>query len=131
MTLDYQARTVTLVPNGYNPPDVMEALMAALTTTADEPKMLAPAAQWGMVAEKAADDEDAGVTIKEVLAGSPAAAAELKAGDRLLTLDGRWTDTLVDLYKAAGYVKPGATVAVVVKRDGKEITLRVKPASGL
>ena len=55
----------------------------------------------------------------------------MKAGDRLLTLDGRWTDTLVDLYTAAGYVKPGATVAVVVKRDGKEITLKVKPGAGL
>ncbi len=132
MTLDYQAKTVTLVPNGYKPTDVMEALMAALTTaTADEPKMLAPAGQWGMSAEKAADDADAGVTIKDVLAGSPAAAAGLKAGDRLLTLDGRWTDTLVDLYTAAGYVKPGATVAVVVTRDGKEMTLKVKPASGL
>jgi hypothetical protein len=121
MTLDYQAKTVTLVPNGFKPPDVMEAMMTAIMNGAsDEPKMLAPAAQWGMIAEKAAADPDAGVTIKEVLAGGPAAAAELKAGDRLLTLDGRWTDSLVDLYTAAGYVKPG-----------KEITLKVKPASGL
>ena len=132
MTLDYQAKTVTLVPNGYKPTDVMEALMAALTAgTTDEPKMLAAAAQWGMVAEKGADDADAGVTIKSVLPGSPAAAAELKAGDRLLTLDGRWTDTLVDLYTAAGYVKPGAMVKVVVRRDGKERTLQVKPTAGL
>ncbi len=66
-----------------------------------------------------------------MLAGSPAEAAGLKAGDRLLTIDGRWTDTLVDLYTAAGYVKPGATAPVVVQRDGKEMTLKVKPASGL
>ena len=132
MTLDYQAKTVTLVPNGFRPPDVMKAMMTAIMAGAsDEPKMLAPAAQWGMVAAKASDDADAGVTIKDVLAGSPAAAAEMKAGDRLLTLDGRWTDTLVDLYTAAGYVKPGATVAVVVMRDGKELTLKVKPGSGL
>ena len=50
------------------------------------------------------------MTIKEVLPGSPAAAAGLKVGDRLLTLDGRWTDSLADLYTAAGYVKPGETV---------------------
>ena len=97
----------------------------------DEPKVLAPAAQWGMIAAKEAGDEEAGVTIKDVLAGSPAAAAGLKAGDRLLTLDGRWTDSLVDLYTAAGYVKPGATAPVVVKRDGKEMTLKVKPVAGL
>ena len=132
MTLDYQARTVTLQPNGFKPPDVMQAMMTAMMdASSDEPKVLAPAAQWGMVAAKAADDSDAGVTIKEVLAGSPAAAAHLKAGDRLLTLDGRWTDSLVDLYTAAGHVKPGETVAVVVKRDGKELTLKVMPVSGL
>ncbi len=132
MTLDYRARTVTLRPNGFKPPDVMQAMMTAMMdASSDEPKVLAPAAQWGLVAAKAADDSDAGVTIKEVLAGSPAAAAHLQAGDRLLTLDGRWTDSLVDLYTAAGHVKPGETVAVVVKRDGKELTLKVKPASGL
>ena len=27
MTLDYQAKTVTLVPNGFKPPDVMKAMM--------------------------------------------------------------------------------------------------------
>ncbi len=132
MTLDYQAKTVTLVPNGYNPPNVMEAMMTAiLASSSDEPKVLAPAAEWGVVAEKDAKDAEAGVNVKTVLAGSPAEAAGLKAGDRVLTVDGRWTDTLVDLYTAAGYVKPGATVPVVVQRDGKEKTLKVKPASGL
>ena len=132
MTLDYQAKTVTLLPNGFKPPDVMQAMMAAImASSSDEPKVLAPAAEWGLVADKDDKDEEAGVTVKDVLAGGPAAAAGLKAGDRLLTLDGRWTDSLVDLYKAAGYVKPGETVAVVVKRDGKEVTLKVKPASGL
>src|SRR5262249_20248062 len=71
------------------------------------------------------------VTVKDVLPGSAAAAAGLKAGDRLLTLDGRWTDTLVDLYTAAGYVKAGTTVAVSGRRGGKEIGLRVKPTAGL
>jgi Aspartyl protease/PDZ domain len=132
MTLDYQAKTVTLLPNGFKPPDVMKAMMAAIMSGAsDEPKVLAPAAQWGIVAEKDAKDEEAGVAVKAVLSNSPAEAAGLKAGDRLLTLGGRWTDTLVDLYTAAGYVKPGETAAVVLKRDGKEMTLKVKPASGL
>ena len=56
--------------------------------------MLSAAGQWGLVADKDKDDEEAGVTIKEVMPGSAAAAAGLKAGDRLLTLDGRWTDSL-------------------------------------
>jgi membrane-associated protease RseP (regulator of RpoE activity) len=132
MTLDYQAKTVTLLPNGFKPPDVMKAMMTAIMEAGSgEPKMLAPAAQWGMIAAKEAGDKEDGVTIKSVLPDSPAAEAGLKAGDRLLTLDGRWTDSLVDLYTAAGYAKPGETAPVVVKRGGKELTLKVKPAAGM
>ena len=132
MTLDYQAKTMTFVPNGFEPPDVMQALMLAIvaTTGTREAKVLAPAGQWGILAKESGDDE-AGVTIQSVLTGSPAAAAGLKAGDRLLTLDKRWTDTLPDLYTAAGLVKPGTTVPVTVRREGKELTLKVKPTAGL
>lgn len=70
------------------------------------------------------------MVVKEVLAESAAAKAGLKKGDRVLTIDGRWTDTLPDLYTAAGYVKPGTSVPVVIKRDGKEMELKVKPTAG-
>ena len=60
MTLDYQAKTMTFVPNGFEPPDVMQDIMAAVTEAAsDEPKVLAPAGHWGMVAAKADDEEPA------------------------------------------------------------------------
>jgi hypothetical protein len=130
-TLDYQTKTMTFVPNGFKPPDVMAGLMASLMTAGNqEPKMLAPAAQWGILA-KEAGDEEAGVLIQSVLSNTPAAEGGLKAGDRLLTLDGRWTDTLRDLYTAASQIKAGNTVLVTVKRDGKELTLKVKPTAGL
>jgi hypothetical protein len=132
MTLDYQAKTMTFVPNGFVPPDVIQGMILALAGGSDTgPRVLAPAAQWGVRAHKDADDDDAGVTVKEVLAGSAAAAGGVKVGDHLLTIDGRWTDTMADLYTALAHVKPGSTVAVVVKRDGKEVELKVKPASGL
>jgi membrane-associated protease RseP (regulator of RpoE activity) len=132
MTLDYQAKTVTLMPNGFKPPDVMKAMMTAIMASAsDEPKMLAPAAQWGMIAAKETGDKEDGVMIQSVLPDSPAAAAGMKDGDRLLTLDGRWTDSLVDLYTAAGYVKPGETAPIVVKRKGKELKFKVKPIAGM
>jgi len=132
MTLDYQAKTMTFVPNGFEPPDVMRALMQALLASASStgPKVLAPAGQWGILAKEAGDDEP-GVTVETVLPGSPAAQAGLLSGDRLLTLDKRWTDTLPDLYTAAGHVKPGTTVPVTIRRGGKEMTLKVKPVSGL
>jgi hypothetical protein len=132
MTLDYQARTLTFVPSGFKPPDVMRAMMVALLAAdGDAVKVLAPAGQWGIVPAKDAGDEAAGVVVKDVLASSPAAAAGLKPGDRLLTLDGRWTDTLADLFAAAAQVKPGTPALVHVRRDGKEMDLRVTPVSGL
>jgi hypothetical protein len=130
MALDYQAKTLSLTPNGYKPPDVMRSLVLALMS-GDQPKVLAPAAHWGIVAAKKDGDDEAGVEIKEIWPESPAAKAGLKPGDRLLTVDDRWTDSVADLYLAAGYVKAGTAVPVVVMRGGKQVRLEVKPVSGL
>jgi len=135
MTIDYKAKTIAFAPNGFDPPDVMKALEEEiermLSLEKPAPKVLSAAAQWGFVPEKTKDDEEAGVTIKEVMPGSAAARAGLKAGDRLLTLDGRWTDSIADLYTAAGFVKAGTAVKAVILRDKKEMTLTVTPAAGL
>jgi membrane-associated protease RseP (regulator of RpoE activity) len=134
MSIDYKAKQMTFTPNGFQPPDVlkeMEAAVEGMLSGKQQAQVLAPAAQWGLLAEKAKDDEEAGVTLKEVRPGSAAAAAGLKAGDRLLTLDGRWTDSVADLYAAAGYVKAGTAVKVTVTRDKKEMTFTVKPVAGL
>ncbi len=135
MTIDYQAQTLTLVANGYKPANVLRSIestmLQLMTSGSPPPKVLAPAGQWGLVAHKPDGDDEAGVIVKEVLAGGAAAAAGLKPGDRLLTLDGRWTDTLADLYAAAGHVQPGTTVSVGVQRGGKEIEVKVQPRPGL
>jgi hypothetical protein len=133
MTMDYQAKTLTFVPNGFQPPSAlkaMEGMMMALLSD-PVPVVLSSPSQWGMVVSKKPDDDDPGVTVTKVVAGSPAAQAGLKEGDRLLTLDGRWTDSVADTFTAAGFVKPDTTVPVVVKRGGKEMILKVKPISGL
>src|SRR5262249_38592407 len=110
----------------------LQALMVALMTKGKpDMKYLAPAALWGFAVDKKAQDEDSGVTVTEVLTESAAAKAELKAGDRLLTLDDRWTDTVSDCYVAAGYIKPGTEVKMRVKRDGKELELTIKPQMGI
>ncbi len=135
MTLDYQTETLTLTPSAYKPANMVRALEATmlqqLTGGAPMAKVLSPAAQWGLTAHKKAEDEDAGVDVKEVLPGGAAAEAGLKAGDRLLTIDGRWTDTLADVYEVASYLKPGVTVSVGIKRDGKKMEVKVKPRAGL
>jgi hypothetical protein len=128
MTLDYKTKTMTLVPSGYQPPDIMKAMTSALLSPGA--KTLAPAAQFGLIAVKEAGDQADGVDIKEVIAGSPAAKAGLKRGDRLLTLDGRWTDSVSDLYEAASLVKPDEKVELQVKRGDKTLRLSVTPVKG-
>jgi hypothetical protein len=133
--IDYQAKELSFTPNGYMPGDVLQALMATLldpkrrSKEAQAARILTPAAQWGMRVEKA-DDDAAGVTIAEVFAGGAAAKAGVKAGDQLLTLDGRWTDSVADCYQAAENAKPGKPVDLLVRRDGKEKKLTVSPAAG-
>lgn len=132
MTVDYKAKELTFTPNGYQPTDVMQSMMNMLLRPKDDkPRIVAAAGQWGIIVEKDLKDEDAGVNVKTVMEGSAAAKAGLKPGDRLLTIDGRWTDSVGDAYQAAGYVKPGKAAPVVIKRDGKEMKLTVTPASGL
>ena len=138
MTVDYKAEEMTFVPSGYKPGDVMadlmQTMMASLTAGGGkkpEPRVLAPAGLWGLELAKGKSDEDAGIDVKSVLTGGPAADAGLKTGDRILTIDGRWTDTLGDAYQAASFVKPGKKAEVVVKRGGKEVKLTVSPKAGL
>jgi hypothetical protein len=133
MTIDYQAKELTFVPTNFDPPD----MLAKLTTMLLAPKgktnkrVIAPAGQWGLRVGKESDDEAAGVVIEEVLSQSPAAQAGLRKGDRLLTLDGRWTDTVLDCYAAASHVPAGTTARVTILRDGKEMEFSVRVQAGL
>jgi hypothetical protein len=133
LTIDYQAKELTFVPNKFKPPDPLMSVMKALSAPAGKAKkqVLAPAGQWGFRVHKDTKDAEPGVTVQEVLAGGPAAAAGLKAGDRLLMLDGRWTDSVNDCYAAAAHVRPGTAARVRVKRDGKEQELTIKVQTGL
>jgi hypothetical protein len=135
MTVDYAAKEMTFVPSGYKPGDVMQDLMQTVMgsfgSSKPQPRVAAPAALWGLELAKAGKDEDEGVDVQSVFTGSAAADAGLKAGDRVLTIDGRWTDSLPDAYLAASFVRPGKKAEVVVKRDGKEVRLTVSPKLGL
>lgn len=132
MTIDYQAKELTFVPNGYQPADIIESLTAALMSRQrPAPLILAPAGVWGLAVAKEEKDEQAGVMVEEVRPGSAAAAAGLRKGDRLLTIDGRWTDSIQDCYQAAGRVAAGAAVPLGIRREGKTMRLTVTPRQGL
>lgn len=135
MTIDYQKKEMTLVPTDFKPADTMQMMMDKLMSGASgqkaEPLVVAPAAVWGFAVDKEKDDEADGVKVTEVLEKSPAAKGGLKSGDRLLTVDGRWTDSVADTFAAVSAVKPEKAVTVVVRRDGKEVKLTVTPGKGL
>jgi hypothetical protein len=133
VSIDYQAREMTFVPTTYQPPDLMQTILKTLTVGGGKAKteVLAPAGQWGFRVVKEAKDAEPGVTVAEVLPGSPAAAAGLKAGDRLLVLNGRWTDSVADCYTAAAHVQPGTTARLTICREGKEREVTVHVQAGL
>ena len=135
MTIDYQKKELTFTPNGHEPPDAMEAMMATVMAlmARDKPptKVLSASGQWGLIVDKSEDDEDAGVSVKKVMPNSAAEKAGLKAGDRLLTLDDRWTDSIPDCYEAAAAVKAGNIVKLKIQRDKKELEIPITPTPGL
>ncbi len=104
---------------------------SVMSQGAPEPRRLAPTGLWGVKIAKEANDQAAGVNITDVAKDGPAAKAGLKAGDRLLILDDRWTDSVDDCYAAASAAPVDAEVVVLIRRDGIEKELKVKPVKGL
>ena len=134
LTIDYQAKTITILPgrkpkvfnNVNRTKDVSAEIMGKATT-----QYAAPAALWGFSVEKQQEDAKPGVDVTAVKQGSAAAEAGLKVGDRLLVMSHRWTDSVADVYRAAGFVWPGKSVRMTVSRGDKELTLTIRPRAGL
>jgi C-terminal processing protease CtpA/Prc len=76
----------------------------------------------GMKYDKA---EDGTVTVKDVAAGTPAAAAGFQKGDVILTLNGAAMKDKDAVKKAKGAWKPGDKVSYTVLRGKSEKTLAV------
>ena len=64
-----------------------------------------------------------GVRVEDVVPGSPAEAADLRAGDVLVALDGEPIDGLRAYSEALKAHGPGDTVVVTVERDGERLEL--------
>jgi len=128
ITIDYAGKQLSFVPVDYTPRDVMSTVMVRLMGGEDR-RVIAPVGIWGIVLDKPAGAT--GVRIAQVYLHSAAENSGLKVGDRLLTLDGRWTDTLIDCYEAASLVHADQDIIVKVLRDDKELDIAVHPHTGL
>ncbi len=131
-TIDYQARQMTFEAVAYAMRDLLKELPNRLLgPKVARRRVLAPSAMLGLRLGKASGGVDSpGVPIAEVYKDSPADRAGLKSGDVLISLDGRWTTSITDVFDAAGDVKPGRDAAVVILRDGVEKTLTIRPVDG-
>jgi PDZ domain/Aspartyl protease len=132
-TIDYQARTMTFEPITYEVRNLLKELPDRLMgPKVAQRRVLAPSGLWGLrLGEEAEGGQSQGATVLKVLEGSPAAGAGLRAGDVLTMIDGRWVTSVADAYHAAAKVPLGQQVTTVIKRDGKELTLSIKPADGI
>jgi hypothetical protein len=131
-TIDYQSLKMTFTPVQFEVRNLMQELPNRLfgPKVARE-RVLAPGGLWGLKVQGPTDPSAGGVTVAEVLADSPAAAAGMRKGDVLLSIDGRWTTSVSDTFSAASTVPAGRAVPVVVERSGQEITILVRPAEGI
>lgn len=129
MTLDYAGGTVTFTPIDYAPTDVFGLLFSRMMADDTMHRVIEPAALWGLAVVKAG--VATGVQVTRIYPGSAAETAGLRVGDRILTLDGRWTDTVNDCYEAAAFVKPGQTVTLKIVRNGQETEISACPQLGL
>jgi regulator of sigma E protease len=64
--------------------------------------------------------------VGQVVAGSPAAAAGLQAGDRIVRIDGQQVERFEDLSRIIA-INPGTSIDMVVERDGATLDLVATP----
>ncbi len=77
------------------------------------------------IAESLGLDGPRGALVAGVLEGSPAEAAKMKTGDVIIRFDGRKVEESRKLPRIVADTAVGKTVAVVVWRDGREVTIDV------
>ena len=70
------------------------------------------------ISGRAAEGEDLGVLVAEVLPGSPAAEAGLLAGDVIISLDSEPMYDIAELSAAIKLRRPGETVEMTIRRGG-------------
>jgi S1-C subfamily serine protease len=71
------------------------------------------------------DDAGKGVKLSGVQKDSPAEKGGLKGGDVVVKMAGKPVGTIQDYMESLSTKKSGDEIEVVVKREGKDVTLKV------
>jgi hypothetical protein len=131
-TIDYHAHLMIFEPIDYEMRDLLKELPSRLMgPKVAHHRVLSPSGIWGLQLGKPIGGLNSrGVPIVKVLDTSPADRAGFKPGDVLITVDGRWTTSIADVYHAAAEVELGQKVTIVIERDGREMTLTITPVDG-
>jgi membrane-associated protease RseP (regulator of RpoE activity) len=132
-TIDYQAKQMTFLPVDFQVRDLMKDLPRQMAgPKVARTVILAPEALWGLELDEEGEGLDnPGIKVVRVRPESPAAAAGIREGDILRSIDGRWTTSIADAYTAAQKVKADRATDVVVHRNGADVTCRVTPREGI
>ena len=115
--------------------DLSEDLLVSFTTdkkpeyqemapTGGQPRQPSTGPTLGIAPAYGEDAE--GVSIMAVTEGRPAAKAGLKAGDRIVEVAGKPVKDVATYQQVMSTQKAGETIDVVVVRDGKKMTVKVK-----
>jgi membrane-associated protease RseP (regulator of RpoE activity) len=114
------------------PAPVAVPVAAATPTPAAAPPAPPPPPQpphqqrgaWlGVVVSSDDEQEGKGARIEDVEEDSPADAAGLRRGDRILEIDGKSVDDAYDVRHGIGRMNPGDSIRILIDRDGDEKTL--------
>jgi hypothetical protein len=84
----------------------------------------------GFLGAEVAEKDDS-LFIKQVLKDSPADAAGVKPGDKVISAQGKTVAATADLLKYVAKLKPGESLTLQVERDGKTLNLKAELGKGL
>lgn len=74
-------------------------------------------------------EEDKGVLVDAVSPGDPAEKAGIKAGDLIIEIAGKPVKNMDGYMAALTGQKPGVEIEIIVKRDKKDVKLKITPAA--
>jgi aminopeptidase YwaD len=74
-------------------------------------------------------DDNKGVLLQGVSPGSPAEKAGLKAGDRIIAINGKRVENIEQLMALYGELEPGKAAELTILRNGQELKVQIVPVS--